>query len=113
MSKNKVSINIISSFNHTNFVSLLGNSETFDYKINSTDYNQVFQTLGNHNLNIWKKKANITLVWTTPESISSEFKKLLNQNKINQENIKRDVDYFCSALKSIKKYSDIVEVKLH
>jgi len=110
MIKNKVSLNIISSFNQTNFTSLLNNSENLNWKINSTDYNQVFQTLNNHNLDIWKHKANITLVWTTPECISPEFKKLLNQNKINQENIKKDVDYFCSSLKSIKKYSDIVIV---
>ena len=110
MIKNKVSLNIISSFNQTNLTSLLNNSENLNWKINSTDYNQVFQTLNNHNLDIWKHKANITLVWTTPECISPEFKKLLNQNKINQENIKKDVDYFCSSLKSIKKYSDIVIV---
>ena len=110
MSKNKISINIISSFNHTNFVSLLNNSSNLNWKVNIVDYNQVFQTLTNHNFDIWKKKANITLIWTTPESISPEFKKLLNKNPINPENIKKDIDYFCSVLKSIKNYSDIIIV---
>ena len=110
MSKNKISINIISSFNHTNFVSLLNNSSNLNWKVNTVDYNQVFQTLTNHNFDIWKKKANITLIWTTPESISPEFKKLLNKNPINPENIKKDIDYFCSVLKSIKNYSDIIIV---
>ncbi len=85
MSKNKISINIISSFNHTNFSSLLNNSDNLNWKINPTDYNQVFQTLNNHNLDIWKRKVNITLVWTTPECISPELKKQLNQKKINQK----------------------------
>jgi len=110
MSKNKISINIISSFNHTNFVSLLNNSSNLNWKVNIVDYNQVFQTLTNHNFDIWKKKANITLIWTTPESISPEFQKLLNKNTIDQENIKKDIDYFCSSLKSIKNYSDIIIV---
>ena len=76
MEKNKVSLNIISSFNHANFVSLLKNSNIFNWEVNETDYGQVFQTLNNSKAKIWKKKTDITLIWTTPESISSEFQKL-------------------------------------
>ena len=108
MIKNKVSINIISSFNHSNFVGLLRNSPYFDWQINEVDYNQVFQTLTNPNARIWSKKADTTLVWTTPESVSSEFQKLQNKNVANSELIKEDVNYFCTCLKSIKDYSDIV-----
>jgi len=110
MKKNKVSINIISSFNHANFVSLLKNSSNFDWEINEVEYNQVFQTLTNSNAKMWKRGANITLIWTTPESISSEFQKLENKNAVNSDLIKKDIDYFCSCVKSIKKYSDIVLV---
>ena len=110
MKKNKVSINIISSFNHANFVSLLKNSSNFDWEVNEVEYNQVFQTLSNPNAQMWKKKANITLIWTTPESISSEFQKLQNMNEVSSDLIKKDIDYFCSCVKSIKKYSDIVLV---
>ena len=66
MIKNKVSINIISSFNHSNFVGLLRNSPYFDWQINEVDYNQVFQTLTNPNARIWSKKADITLVERHP-----------------------------------------------
>ena len=110
MKKNKVSINIISSFNHANFVSLLKNSSSFDWEVNEVDYNQVFQTLTNSNAKMWKQRVNITLIWTTPESISSEFQKLQNKNAVNSDLIKKDVDYFCSCIRSIKKYSDIVLV---
>ena len=110
MKKNKVSINIISSFNHSNFVALLKNSNTFDWYVNYVDYNQVFQTLNNPNAKIWQIKANITLIWTTPESISSEFRKLENKNAANTDLIKKDIDYFCSCIKKIKDYSDIVIV---
>ena len=55
-----------------------------------------------------KKKANITLIWTTPESISSEFQKLQNKNAVNSYIIKKDIDYFCSCVKSVKKCSDII-----
>ena len=110
MKKNKVSINIISSFNHANFVSLLKNSSNFDWEVNEVNYNQVFQTLTNSNAKMWKQRSNVTLIWTTPESISSEFQKLQNKNEANSDIIKKDVDYFCSCVKSIKKYSDIVLV---
>ena len=108
MKKNKVSINIISSFNHTNFVSLLKNSSNFDWEVYGSDYNQVFQILTNSNAEIWKHRSNVTLVWTTPESISPEFQKLQNKNEANSDIIKKDVDYFCSCIRAIKKYSDIV-----
>ena len=110
MNKNKVSINVISSFNHANFVSLLKNSSSFDWEVNEVEYNQVFQTLTNSNAKMWKQRVNITLIWTTPESISSEFQKLQNKNAVNSDLIKKDVDYFCSCIRSIKKYSDIVLV---
>ena len=110
MKKNKVSINIISSFNHANFVSLLKNSSNFDWEVNEVNYNQVFQTLTNSNAKMWKQRSNVTLIWTTPESISSEFQKLQNKNAVNSDLIKKDVDYFCSCIRSIKKYSDIVLV---
>ena len=60
MKRNKASINIISSFNHANFVSLLKNSNNFDWEVNEVNYNQVFQTLTNSNAKIWKQKSNIT-----------------------------------------------------
>ena len=110
MKKNNVSINIISSFNHANFVSLLKNSSSFNWEINEVDYNQVFQTLTNSSAKMWKKRANVTLIWTTPDSISSEFQKLQNKNTVNSDLIKKDIDYFCSCVKSIKEYSDIVLV---
>ena len=65
MKKNKVSINIISSFNDANFIGLLKNSQDFDWKVNQVDYNQVFQTLTDPQKKIWKEKANVTLIWTT------------------------------------------------
>ena len=83
MKKNKVYINVISNFNHNNFVGLLKNSDNFDWQVSNVDYNQVFQTLTNKNAKIWKQRANITLVWTTPESISPEFQKLQNKKIIN------------------------------
>jgi FkbH-like protein len=108
MKENKVSINIISSFNNANFSGLLKSSKNFSWSINELGYNQVFQTLTNSNSKIWKKRRNITLIWTTPESISSEFKKLENGNIINPNKIKDEVEYFCSCVESVKKYSDIV-----
>ena len=110
MKKNKVSINIVSSFNHANFVNLLKNSDNFNWEINDADYNQVFQTLTNSNAKMWRKRSNVTMIWTTPESISSEFQKLQNKNEANSDIIKKDIDYFCSCIKSIMKYSDIVLV---
>ena len=76
MKKNKISINIISSFNHSNLISLLKNNKSYDFEINEVDYNQVFQVLTNPKDKIWGKKSNISIVWVTPEDIFPEFKKL-------------------------------------
>ena len=94
MNKDKVSINIISSFNHANFVGMLQNNNDFKWQINDSNYNQIFQILSNKKLNIWKKKTDISLIWSTPESISPEFKKLLNREKVNKNLIKKDIDFF-------------------
>ena len=56
MIKDKVSINIISSFNHANFIGLLENNNDFKWQINDSNYNQIFQILSDRKLNIWKKK---------------------------------------------------------
>ena len=85
MKKNKISINIISSFNHANFIGLLKNNKSYDFEIKEVDYNQVFQVLTNPKDKIWKKKSNISLVWTTPEDIFPEFKKLIYNEKINPD----------------------------
>ena len=108
MKENKISINIISSFNNANFSGLLKSSKKFTWEINEVNYNQVFQTITNTNAKIWKKRSNITLIWTTPELISSEFKKLESGNIINSKNIKNELDYFFSCVDSIKNFSDIV-----
>ena len=108
MNKDKVSINIISSFNHANFVGMLQNNNDFKWQINDSNYNQIFQILSNKKLNIWKKKTDISLIWSTPESISPEFKKLLNREKVNKNLIKKDIDFFFNCLKNIKKNSDII-----
>ena len=57
MIRDKVSINIISSFNHANFSGLLRNNNDFKWKVNDTNYNQIFQILGNVNHKVWKKKS--------------------------------------------------------
>ena len=106
--KNKVSINIISSFNHVNFLRLLDNNKEFKWQINDTSYNQIFQVLNNKKLKLWKKKSDISLIWSTPESISPEFKKLLSNEKANKNIIKKDIDFFFSCLKSVKKNSDFL-----
>mgnify|MGYP000971934571 CR=1 FL=1 len=108
MKKDKVSINIISSFNHANFIGLLRNNNDFKWQINDSNYNQIFQTLSDKRLNVWKKKSDISLIWSTPESISPEFKKLLNYEKGNKNLIKKDIDIFFNCLKNVKKNSDVI-----
>jgi len=108
MTKDKVSINIISSFNHANFIGLLKNNNDFKWQINDSNYNQIFQILNDKRLNIFKKKSDISLIWSTPESISPEFKKLLNHEKANKNLIKKDIDFFFKCLKNVKKNSDII-----
>ena len=98
MKKNKISINIISSFNQTNFVGLLKNNKSYNFEIKEANYNQVFQVLTNLKNKIWKKKSNISIVWTNPEDIFPEFKKLILNEKINSDTLKKQVISFCNHL---------------
>ena len=43
MNKDKVSINIISSFNHANFVGMLQNNNDFKWQINDSNYTGFFE----------------------------------------------------------------------
>ncbi len=110
MKKNKLSINIISSFNQSNLVGLLKNNKNYECEIKESNYNQVFQVLTNPKDKIWGKKSNISIVWVTPEDIFPEFKKLIINEKINSNTLKEEVIAFCNQLKSIKKNSDFVLV---
>ena len=56
MNKDKVSINIISSFNHANFVGMLQNNNDFKWQINDSNYNQIFQILSNKKTQYMEKK---------------------------------------------------------
>ena len=103
MKKNKLSINIISSFNQSNLVGLLKNNKNYECEIKESNYNQVFQVLTNPKDKIWGKKSNISIVWVTPEDIFPEFKKLIINEKINSNTLKEEVIAFCNQLKSIKK----------
>jgi FkbH-like protein len=108
MKNSKVSINVVSSFNHSNFIGLLNNNDDFQWQVNDTNYNQIFQILNDKKANIWKKKSDASLIWSTPESISPEFKKLLNHEKVNKNLIKKDIDFFFDCLRLIKKNTDII-----
>ena len=65
MKKNKISLNIVSSFNHANFVALLRNSDHFDFEVNEVDFNQVFQSLTDPKSKLWTR---ITLFQGAPLS---------------------------------------------
>ena len=108
MKKNKVTLNLLSSFNSSNFANLLKNSNDFDWEIHEADYSQIFQTLSNKNSKMWRTKSNITLIWSTPESISPEFNKLLENKEIDSDMIKQDVFHFFSCVKLIQNNTDLV-----
>ena len=57
MNKNKVTLNLLSSFNSSNFANLLKNSNDFDWEIHEADYSQIFQTLSNKNSKMWRTKT--------------------------------------------------------
>ncbi len=110
MKKNKLSINIISSFNQSNLVGLLKNNKSYKFEVRESNYNQVIQILTNPKDKMWEKKSKISLVWITPEDVFPEFKKLILNEKISPHILNEQVVSFCDQLKLIKKNSDFILV---
>src|SRR5262249_28963916 len=93
---------LISSFNLRNLEVLLSKDEASPrLKVRSTPFGMVMQTLLNTHSDLGNNGISAALIWTSPESVSSNYARLLAGDDVAPESILDDVDTFAAALKKI------------
>jgi FkbH-like protein len=93
---------LISSFNLSNLGALLSKGEELPMlRTVSAPYGQVIQTLLQPTIEVWSECVSGAVIWTTPEAISLEYRKLLANEDATPDALMRDVDEFCAAIKKI------------
>jgi FkbH-like protein len=95
---------LISSFNLSNLGALLSKGEELPMlRTVSAPYGQVIQTLLQPTEEVWGESVRGAVIWTTPEAIIPEYRKLLASADAIPDALLREVDEFCAAIKKIPK----------
>jgi FkbH-like protein len=95
---------LISDFNIENLSSYLKkepNAPAVDSVV--TCYGEVFQTLLDDSAPCWNEKPDFVVVWTRPEAVLEEFRKLLDCCSVNSEDLNGQVDAFSAVLRRASK----------
>src|SRR5438128_11564955 len=91
---------LISDFNIENLSSYLKkepNVPAIDSVI--TCYGEVFQTLLDDTAPCWSERPDFVVVWTRPEGVLEEFRKLLDCCSVKRKDLNGQVDAFSAALR--------------
>jgi len=95
---------LISDFNIQNLSSYLKkdpNTPVIDSV--TTCYGEVFQALLDDTAPCWSARPDFVVVWTRPEAVLEEFRKLLDCCSANREDLNGQVDAFSAALRRASK----------
>jgi FkbH-like protein len=93
---------LISSFNLSNLGALLSKTEELPIlRTFLAPYGQVIQTLIRPSEEVWSEGVCGAVIWTTPEAISLEYRKLLASQDANPDVLMGEVDAFCAAITKI------------
>jgi FkbH-like protein len=102
---------LVSDFNIENLSSYLKkerNAPTIDSV--TTCYGEVFQTLLDDTAPCWNERPDFVVVWTRPEAVLEEFRKLLDCCAVNWENLNGQVDAFSAVLRRASERTQAVFV---
>ena len=102
---------LISDFNVENLSSYLKkepNAPAIDSVI--TCYGQVFQTLLDDTAPCWSERPDFVVVWTRPEGVLEEFRKLFDCCSVNRKDLNGQVDAFSAALQRASKRTQAIFV---
>jgi FkbH-like protein len=95
---------LISDFNIENLSSYLKkepNAPGIDSL--TTCYGEVFQTLLDDAAPCWSERPDFVVVWTRPEGVLEEFRKLLDCCSVNRKDLNKQVDAFSAGLRRASK----------
>ena len=93
---------LISDFNLSNLAALLSKDEESPMiRAATAPFGQVMQVLLESGSQFWSKGIQGVVVWTSPESVSPGYKRLLQSEEAEPEQLMHEVDEFCNAIKAI------------
>ena len=93
---------LISNFNLSNLAALLSKDEESPMiRAATAPFGQVMQVLLESGSQFWSKGIQGVVVWTSPESVSPGYKRLLQSEEAEPEQLMHEVDEFCNAIKAI------------
>jgi len=93
---------LISNFNLSNLAPLLSKDEESPMiRAVTAPFGQVMQVLLQPASELWSNRTEGVVIWTSPESVSPSYKRLLGGEEVEPEELMHEVDEFCSAIKAI------------
>ncbi|PYV77981.1 MAG: FkbH-like protein [Acidobacteria bacterium] len=93
---------LISNFNLSNLAALLSKDEESPMiRAVTAPFGQVMQVLLDPASDLWSKGTQGVVVWTSPESVSPSYRRLLESEEAEPEQLMHEVDEFCGSIKAI------------
>ena len=94
---------LVSSFNSGNLAALLAkDQEAPRIRARAAPFGQVMQVLLQPASELWGKKTHGAVIWASPESVSPGYRRLLESEEVEPEELMHEVDEFCSGIKAIQ-----------
>src|SRR4029453_6460429 len=93
---------LVSNFNLSNLAALISNDEELPIiRAATAPVGQVMQVLLDPRNEHWTKTTHGVVIWTSPESVSPSYKRLLENEETDSEDLLSEVDEFCNSIKAI------------
>src|SRR5206468_3717415 len=93
---------LISNFNLSNLAALLSKDEESPMiRAVTAPFGQVMQLLLEPANALWTDTTQGVIIWTSPEGVSPSYRRLLESEETDSEELLREVDDFCNSIKAI------------
>jgi len=102
---------LISNFNLSNLAALLSkNDESPPIRAVTAPFGQVMQVLLKPSSEPWTETTQGVVIWTSPKNVSPSYRRLLESEEVEPEQLMHEVDEFCNSLKAIPSHVKYVFV---
>jgi len=102
---------VISDFNAANFAAYLRNDTSPPVlKVTLAEYGQVQQTLLQDDLDCWKDRPDVAVVWTCPGKVIETFRRVEEGEPVSVDDLLSEVDAYCAALAAAAARTDVMLV---
>jgi FkbH-like protein len=93
---------LISNFNLSNLAALLSKDEESPMiRAVTAPFGEVMQILLEPASELWTDTTQGVIIWTSPEGVSPSYRRLLESEETDSEELLREVDDFCNSIKAI------------